>query len=174
MRKMLFCLSLALSIALLVNRTNSADVAAASVNSHMQKVNWLSGSFACTSRQTFTRHKPKTVPFTLNGSELEGGWIELSSPGYPGGVYYGFDPKKNKYIAITISGPGAYAAAYATLKDKRTLMVEFPSIVDSDPETPHDAATLTKSAAGFVAHFSGASRDYPGERYDSVQTCARK
>jgi hypothetical protein len=152
----------------------AADTMTTSVNSHMGALAWLTGSYQCTQRTVYNNGKTRNDKATLIFSKLQDGWMTGSVKGQPGLQYYGYDPKKNRYVTLGTSGPGNYGAGYFHITSDKTVTFEFPDALDNDTLASTDYLTITPTANGYKGGSSGPSDRYPGLRYKSTFTCVRQ
>jgi len=90
-------------------------------------------------------------------SKIQDGWITSTFEWQRGAQYYGYDPKKNRYVTLGISGPGNYGAGYINGTGK-TVSFQLPDAIDSDTYTPGDYGTVTQTANGYNGKQSGPIR----------------
>jgi hypothetical protein len=159
--------------ALLPSPSPAADAMASSITSHMAAISWLTGTYACSQHIAYLDGKVRNVKSTLVFSSLQNGWIHLTIDGSPGGVYYGYDPKKNRYVSVSVGGPGEYGAGYFHIAPDRSMVFELPDAIDNDPPSYQGSFKVTPGSAGFSGSSSGTSVRYPGQHYTSTFTCTR-
>jgi hypothetical protein len=160
--------------ALLPAPSPAADAMASSSASHMAAISWLTGTYACSQHTAYADGKVRNVKSTLVFSSLQNGWIHLNVKGSQGSTYYGYDPKKNRYVMVSVGGPGEYGAGYFHIAPDRSMVFEFPDAIDNDPSSYQDYFKVTPGSAGFSGGSSGMSVRYPGQRYTSTFTCTRQ
>lgn len=170
-RALAFCL---VSTAFLPVPSFAADATAASVDSHLAALSWLVGTFACTSHNTYSNGKTRTDKGIITNSKPANGWIQSTAKGQPGVGYFGYDPKKNKYVAISVGGPSNYGAGYFTVGTDKSMAFVFPDALDNDVLTPSDYLKFSATANGYSGSNAGPSDTYPGLRYTGTFTCVRQ
>jgi hypothetical protein len=94
--------------------------------------------------------------------------------GTSGVAYYGYDPKKQRYVTLGTGGPGNYGAGYFHITADRTITFEYPDMIDNDVYTAADTFRLAPSPSGYAGMSSGPSDRYPGVHYKTTFSCARQ
>lgn len=162
-----------IAAAMLPVQSLAADSMTTSVNTHMNAISWLTGTYQCTSHTVYSNGKSRTGKSTVTG-KLQAGWVRLVVSGQPGSSYYGYDPKKNKYVSIAVNGPGAYGAGYFDVASDRSISLELPDAIDNDVYSSGDYTKVTPTSTGFDGTTSGPSDRYPGLHGKTSFTCVRQ
>jgi hypothetical protein len=155
-------------------RVLAADTTAASVSEHLSVISWFSGTFACASKITYSNGKTETAKFTVSTSKPENGWLHFTERGAPGIDYYGYDPKKGKYIVVGIGGAGDYAADYFTVGKDRSISLAFNNELSSTSYYAGNVSKMTPSANGYTLIVSGPTHIHPGLRFQERGECVRQ
>lgn len=175
MRRLLHCFCLTIIGVLLPIHALATDSAAASVTSHLNAISWFSGTFHCSGQTAYSNGKVvRTKSSTVIISKTQDGWMRTHFQGKPGFGNFGFDPKKNRYVVVSIGGPGEYSAGYFTVTSDRSILMEFPDVIDNDVYSAGDFEKFTPTSNGYDATATGPSDTYPGARYKATFTCARQ
>jgi len=152
----------------------AADTTEAAVSKHLSVISWLSGTFACTSKVTYSNGKTETVKFTVLTSKPEDGWLHFTERGAPGIDYYGYDPKKGTYIVLGIGGAGDYAADYFTVGKDRAISLAFTNELSSTSYYAGNVSKMTPTANGYDLVESGPTHIHPGLRFQERGVCVRQ
>jgi hypothetical protein len=169
-----YCFGLAIAAALVPVHTSAADSTTASVNAHLSAISWFSGTYRCTGRATYSNGKVSMATSTITIAKAKNGWMQAALKGQPGFTDFGYDPKKNRFVFVSTSGPGEYAAGYFTVAADRSIVMEFPDILDNDVYFAGDFQKYTPTSNGYNATGSGPSDRYPDTHYRLTSTCARQ
>jgi hypothetical protein len=152
----------------------AADTTAASVSKHLSVISWFSGTFACASTITYSNGRTEIAKFTVLTSKPENGWLHFTEGGAPGIDYYGYDPKKGKYIMLGIGGPGDYAADYFTVGKDRAISLAFKNELSSTSYYAGNVSKMTPTANGYAIIDSGPTHIHPGLRFREAGACVRQ
>jgi hypothetical protein len=170
---MCFC-SIVMVLMASMLRAVAADTAATSVTTHLGVISWYSGTFACTSKTTYSNGKSETYKWTVITSDSKDGWLHYTVKGETGGDYYGYDPKKDKYVILGVGGPGDYAAGYFTVGKDRSISASFDNEFSSTSTYSRDVWKITPTADGYTIVESGPTHILPGLRFQEVGACVRQ
>jgi hypothetical protein len=168
-----FCIFI-LALAFSVLRTLASDTATTSVARHLSVIAWLSGTFACTSRVTYSNGKTEIYKWTAVTSEPENGWLRFSVQGAPGVDYYGYDPKKEKYVMLGFGGPGDYAAEYFTVGQDRSIHLAFNNEFSNTSSYAGETWKMAPTANGYADAVAGPTHIHPGLRFQETGVCVRR
>jgi len=174
MRSLLCFCGLGLLVAASALRVPAADTTAASVSKHLSVISWFSGNFACESKTTYSNGKTETFKWTVLVSKPENGWLQFTEQGAPGIDYYGYDPKKGKYIVLGIGGPGDYAAEYFTVGEDGAISVAFTNELSSTSYYAGNVSKMTPNANGYSLFVSGPTHTHRGLRFQERGQCVRR
>jgi hypothetical protein len=174
MRSLVCFCSFIVALALSVLRTLASDTTATSVEKHLSAISWLSGTFACTSKVTYSNGKTEIDKWMAVTSGPENGWLRFSVRGESGADYYGYDPKKEKYIMLGFGGPGDYAAAYFTVGQDRSILIAFNNEFSNTSSYAGETWKMTPTASGYTDAVTGPTHIHPGLRFHEAGVCVRR
>jgi hypothetical protein len=140
----------------------------------LSAISWFSGTFTCMSKVTFSNGKTEVYKWIVLTSEPENGWLRSGMKGAPGTDYYGYDPKKGKYVMLGIGGPGDYAAAYFAVGKDRSISMQFDNEFSNTSSYAREIRKMTPSTTGYTLVVSGPSHMYPGLRFQNSGACVRQ
>jgi hypothetical protein len=174
MRNFLCFCGFAFALAFTTLRTLAADTATTSVATHLSVISWYSGTFACTSKTTYSNGKSENYKWTVITSDSKDGWLHYTIRGETGGDYYGYDPKKDKYVILGVGGPGDYAADYFTVGNDRSISMSFNNEFSNTSSYSRDVWKITPTASGYTIVESGPTHVLSGLRFHEDGTCVRQ
>jgi hypothetical protein len=174
MRSVLCLCTVIFALAFSALRTLASDTTVNSVEKHLAAISWLSGTFACTSKVTYSNGKTEIDKWIAVTSEPENGWLRFSVRGTPGVDYYGYDPKKQKYVVLGLGGPGDYAATYFTVSPDRSILLVFDNESSDTSSYAGDTWKITPTASGYTDAVTGPTHIHAGLRFQERGTCERR
>jgi hypothetical protein len=172
MRKLRYALGLIAAV--VVPAQSAAADMNATINSHMSQLSWMVGTYSCVSKTNYSNGKSRTDKVTVTISPTKNGWMATTVAGQPGVGYWGYDPKKNKYVSIGVGGPGDYGAGYFHITGDSTIVFDMPDVMDNDVMTANDYSSISRTSNGYGGKDAGPSDRYPGLRYTDTYTCVRQ
>jgi hypothetical protein len=176
MRRLRLCFCLAITTVLFPVGTLAVDSTTTSVQTHLEAISWFTGTFHCTGQAVYSNGKVRrdATASTLTISKQQNGWMRSAFKGQPGFASFGYDPKKGRYVFLSIGGPGEYAAGYFTVTRDHLIMMEFPDLMDNEVYSAGDFQKFTPTSNGYQATAAGPSDTYPGVHYKATYHCARQ
>ena len=152
----------------------AAGATETSVMDHLRVISWFSGTFACTSKVTYSNGKTEIASWTVETSKPENGWMHSAEKEGIGMDYYGYDPRKGEYVTLGTGGPGDYAASYFTVGKDQSMSLAFNNEFSETSSYSGVTKKLTPTANGSSIVESGPTHIHPGLRYKESGMCVRQ